>query len=99
MLRRGTIALSRFTGSYRAIFTTRPAFSEAEDVPKVGKEDFVNTWEQRVPNTLKAPNFSSDWTTAETKEEAEAKPTTEIPKKLTFNFYMPTSIIMKETEV
>ena len=85
--------------SFRAIATTRLAFQEGEGEVAVGKEEFIKSWDERVASGLKTPNFASDWTEPkETEAQEEAKPT-ELPKKLRLNFYMPSEIIMEQTEV
>ena len=107
MLRRGfSQLLARCPAvTSRAICTSHPALQETDDAVNVGKEEFTKHWEQRAPSTLKTPNFASDWID-ESSDAAvpsdETKPTpstTEIPKKLKLNFYMPSEIIMEATEV
>lgn len=98
MIRRGISSfLKTFNGiSSRAIFTSPQVLQEADDAVNVGKDEFLKQWDERVVSALKHPNFSSDWTEKETTEEPK---TTEIPKKLKLNFYMPSEIIMEEKEV
>lgn len=96
--------LTRFASSFavarnvlRGVSTTPAVFQEAE----VGKEEFLKKWEKLAPASLKPPNFASDWTQPETdlKTEEEEKKTTELPKKLKLNLYMPSEILMEQAEV
>jgi len=99
LLRRTVLsAASLHRTATRSISTSPLVLQDSEELPKVGKEEFMKEWEAKAPPTLKAPNFASDWVAKQTgPEEAETK-STEIPKKLKLSLYMPHEIIMDSTE-
>ncbi len=70
----------------------------AQESVQSSKDKFVDAFNKAVEGSmLNPPHFPSDF--LEKKPEEEAKPSTELPKKLALNFYLPHESYFQNSEV